>query len=212
MVIFPYFSSEYIFCYVSVSYIFGLLLSINMKKNVVIVLTSIGLIFLGINFWFNPNQLANINSSSITGLATMRAMAQEAIAYEVAINNEKPTLIEFYADWCTTCQSMSPVLKKLKEKYGEQINFVMINIDYPQNSQLIKNYNVNGVPQLTFLDYQERTMDNLIGKVPEKFLESTLVKLEPSAVPIQNYQGKIQNQKFIHFAFCLLNSKTGFPR
>ncbi len=148
-----------------------------MKKNVVIVLTSIGLIFLGINFWFNPNQLANINSSSITGLATMRAMAQETITYEVAINNEKATLIEFYADWCTTCQSMSPILKKLKEKYGEQINFVMINIDYPQNSQLIKNYHVNGVPQLTFLDYQERTMDNLIGKVPEKILESTLVKL-----------------------------------
>ena len=153
-----------------------------MKNFVVILLISIGLIFLSINFWFNPNQLANINSSSITGLATMRAMAQETIAYEVAIKNEKPTLIEFYADWCTTCQSMSTMLKKLKEKYGDQINFVMINIDYPQNGQVIKNYHVNGVPQLTFLDDRELKVDNLIGKVPEKILESILVQLEQPSV------------------------------
>ena len=147
-----------------------------MNKITTFLITGILLLFLGINFIFKPNQLANISNSTIRGLALMRVMASQTMPYQEAITNDKPSLIEFYADWCTTCQSMSPVLKNLKENYDQQINFVMINIDYPENNQLIKQYQVIGVPQWNFLNSQGKIIENLTGKVPKKVLESILLK------------------------------------
>lgn len=147
-----------------------------MNKITIFFITAVLLFFLGINFIFKPNKLDNISNSTITGLAMMRVMATQTMPYQEAINNQKPTLIEFYADWCTTCQSMSKVLKDLKQNYEEQVNFVMINIDYPENNQLIKKYQVTGVPQWNILNSQGKITDNLIGKVPKKILESSLLK------------------------------------
>lgn len=147
-----------------------------MKKKFLVLIISISLVFFSLNFFFKPDKLANINSSTITGLATMRAMASRTISYDDAIANSKPTFIEFYADWCTTCQSMSPIVKEIKNKYDQKINFVMINIDNSENNQLIKQYQVTGVPQWNFLDSNGKNIDNLIGKVPKKILESMFLK------------------------------------
>ena len=145
-----------------------------MKKVTTIFITIIICSFLAVNFLLKPNQLNYISNSTINGLAMMRAMASETISYQDAIVNEKPTLIEFYADWCTTCQSMSPILSSLKEKHADQVNFVMVNIDRPENQSLVDEYQVAGVPQWNFLDNQGEPIDRLVGKLPESILESSL--------------------------------------
>ncbi len=108
-----------------------------------------------------------MSRSSLTGLATMRAMAQQSTPISVALANGKPSLVEFYADWCTTCQSLAPSLEKLHQQYGEEINFVMLNVDEPQWKEMIQEYQVTGVPQLTFLSRDRQLFQTLIGKVPE---------------------------------------------
>lgn len=145
-----------------------------MKKITTFIITAILLSFLGLNILFKPTQLANISSSTVMGLAIMRAMAVETMSYQEAIANKKPTLIEFYADWCTTCQSMSPILKDLKASHAQEVNFVMINIDYPENNQLIRKYQVTGVPQWNILDSQGKVKETLAGKIPKSVLESIL--------------------------------------
>ena len=82
----------------------------------------------------------------------MRKMAKESMAYQDAINDRKPTLLEFYAYWCTTCQEMAPIINSLESEYAEKINLVMLNIDDPQWQEIIEKYRVTGVPQFTFLD------------------------------------------------------------
>ena len=39
----------------------------------------------------------------------------------------KPTLLGFWATWCPPCNSEAPELQKLYEKYGDQVNFVMVD-------------------------------------------------------------------------------------
>lgn len=90
--------------------------------------------------------------SQLTGLATLRGLAQTSMPYETAIANGKPTLLEFYADWCPTCQSMAPILNRLHDQYSPRINFVLLNIDQPQWTPQIQQFGVTGVPHLVLLD------------------------------------------------------------
>jgi len=118
---------------------------------------------------FSPNF-----HSSIANLATLKTMARDSVPYEVAITNGKPSLIEFYADWCQTCQSLAVTLEQLQQKYGDYVNFIMLDIDDPRWHQQIQTYQVTGVPHLTFLRTNQEVVDTLIGKVPGVVIDEIL--------------------------------------
>lgn len=115
--------------------------------------------------------------SPVAGLVTLKATAQSAMPYETAIANQRPTLIEFYADWCSTCQAMAPTLQDLHRQFGKDINFVMLNIDDPQWRQPVQQFQVNGVPHLTLLQPDQTVVDYWTGKVPHQVLVDRLTKL-----------------------------------
>ena len=118
-----------------------------------------------------PNPALAFGQSPLSGLITLKALAQDSIPYPTAIANGKPTLLEFYADWCTTCQGMSPIVQNLQAKYGDRVNLVMLNIDDPQWDRLVQQYRVTGIPQYTFLDESQDTLDTLVGKIPQSIME-----------------------------------------
>lgn len=114
-------------------------------------------------------------SSSFTplsGLVTLKEMARESVAYGDAIATEKPVFIEFYADWCTSCQGMSSTVADLHQTYGDSINFVMLDIDDPQWATQVKTYDASGVPQFTLLDAHHEEVKTWVGKVPKSILAS----------------------------------------
>ncbi len=40
----------------------------------------------------------------------------------------KPMLIEFWATWCTSCQAMMPRLAAMRERFGDAVEFIGINV------------------------------------------------------------------------------------
>lgn len=118
-----------------------------------------------------------MSHSSLMRLATLKAMAGTSVPYEMAMANGKPTLLEFYADWCTTCQRMAPIVKNLEQQYGDAINVVMLDIDQPQWAKLIDRYQVTGVPQFTFLDGHHDVEKRLVGNVPESVMTQWVARL-----------------------------------
>lgn len=104
-------------------------------------------------------------------------LAAESVPLEQALTNGKPTFLEFYADWCSSCQSMAPAIAKLKARYGSQTNFVMLNVDNPRwLIELIK-YKVDGIPHYAFLDPKGLPLAEVIGLQPEAILEENLIAL-----------------------------------
>jgi len=119
----------------------------------------------------------------LSGLVTLKAMAAEAIPYESAIATPQPTLIEFYADWCTTCQGMSSTVAQLHEQYGDQVSFVMLDIDDPRWASQVAAYGASGVPQFTLLDAAHQEVDTLIGKVPKPIFQNLFAQVLTSTAP-----------------------------
>tara|TARA_B100000683_G_scaffold93847_1_gene92626 strand:+ start:66 stop:362 length:297 start_codon:yes stop_codon:yes gene_type:complete len=70
--------------------------------------------------------------------------------FQDIIKGEKPTLVDFYADWCAPCKAMNPILKSVKSKMGDQIKILKINID--KNQAVANKFNVRGIP--TFILFQ----------------------------------------------------------
>ncbi len=118
-----------------------------------------------------------ISFTPLSGLMTLKAMAAEATPYDVAIASPTPTLIEFYADWCTTCQGMSATIAELHHQYGQSINFVMLDIDDPQWATQVSDYSASGVPQFTLLDAQHDQVKTWVGKVPKPILANIFDQL-----------------------------------
>jgi len=116
-------------------------------------------------------------ASSLTGLASLRSLSREAMPYAEATGNHQPTLVEFYADWCTTCQGMAPMLQDLHQKQP-QLNFVALDIDEPRWADLVANYGVSGVPKIVLLDREATPVQTFVGAVPQVVLERAIAAID----------------------------------
>ena len=61
-------------------------------------------------------------------------------------NQNRPVLIDFYADWCSPCKIMSPILEDLKSELGDEINIVKVDVD--KNLSVATKFQIKGVPTL----------------------------------------------------------------
>lgn len=130
-----------------------------------------------------------LNTESGTGLLT--TMAEESVPLEVATVNGKPTLMEFYANWCTSCQAMAPELKELKDQYGDRINFVMLNVDNSKWLPELLKYRVDGIPHFVYLNPEGGAIAEAIGEQPKQVVESNLVALAAGeALPYAQSSGQ----------------------
>lgn len=112
-----------------------------------------------------------------TGSATLTAIAGESVPLETALTNGKPSLMEFYANWCTSCQAMAPDMQALEQQYGDRVNFVMLNVDNSKWLPEILSYRVDGIPHFVFLGKDGQPIAQTVGEQPKAVMEENLVAL-----------------------------------
>jgi thiol-disulfide isomerase/thioredoxin len=106
--------------------------------------------------------------------ASLETQAKQATPLDIAMTNGKPTLTEFYADWCSTCQAMAKDLAQVKQKYANSVNFVMLNVDNTKWLPEVMRYRVDGIPHFVFMDNQGSVIAQTIGEQPLPILEANL--------------------------------------
>tara|TARA_B100000214_G_scaffold304389_1_gene235189 strand:- start:105 stop:671 length:567 start_codon:yes stop_codon:yes gene_type:complete len=95
--------------------------------------------------------------------AMLDQLAKNSIEPDIALTNGKPTVFEFYADWCEACKEMAPDMVAVEKLHSNKINLVLLNVDNAKWIDLIDEYEVNGIPQLTFFDNKGEFKGSLIG-------------------------------------------------
>lgn len=153
-------------------------------RNFLVVLVAIALsvsLFIGLR--------SQTNSVSLT------ALDENSTPLEVALSNGKPTLMEFYANWCTVCQAMAPDIAQLEEEYAGKVNFVMLNVDNTKWLPEMLKYRVDGIPHFVFLNQTGEAIAQAIGEQPRTIMATNLDALVADA-PLPYAQASGQVSKF----------------
>ncbi len=153
----------------------------NAVRNIVIAIAAVVLsvaLFLGLQ--------------TETSSTSLESQVKQSTSLEMALNNNKPTLTEFYADWCTSCQAMAGDLAQIKAAYGDRVNFVMLNVDNSKWLPEMLRYRVDGIPHFLFMDNQGNAIAEAIGEQPRNILEADLDALiANNSIPYANKRGQI---------------------
>lgn len=92
---------------------------------------------------------------------------------------ELPAIIDFYADWCSPCKMVAPILERLSTKYDGRLS--VYKVDTEAEQELAGMFGIQSIPTLLFIpkDGQPRVS---MGAMPEKEFERIIseVLLSPA--------------------------------
>ena len=142
------------------------ILNVNFKTLLVLLLAVVIIpLFLFRNLFFQSTYL-------------LKSFGELSVEPEIAFKNNKPTFLEFYAEWCEVCKEMAPKVSALREEYDKEINFVFLNVDNQKWENYIRKFNVNGIPQINLFDREGNLSSTFIGKQEESAIRESIDHLE----------------------------------
>lgn len=136
-------------------------------RNILIAITTIVLTIL--LFWGLQTKTQDVSLNAVTKNSTN---------WEIAQQNSLPTIVEFYADWCATCQQMAPDTRSLQQQFGEKLNFVMLDVDNSRWLPELTKFHIDGIPHFMFLDQKNQVLGEAIGFVPKAVMTENLDALK----------------------------------
>ena len=111
----------------------------------------------------------------------LKSFGELSVDPEIAFNNNKPTFLEFYAEWCEVCKEMAPKVSALKGEFEKDINFVFLNVDNQKWDNYIRKFQVNGIPQIDLIDRKGNLSATYVGKQEELQIRKSIVQLDKDA-------------------------------
>ena len=62
------------------------------------------------------------------------------------LQNDKPVLIDFWAEWCGPCKMIAPLLDEAAGEYADKLQIVKLNVD--ENPNVAQKFGIRSIPTL----------------------------------------------------------------
>jgi thioredoxin 1 len=83
----------------------------------------------------------------------------------VAAAGDRLLIFELYADWCSPCKVLAPILEEIAGEFSTKVDVYKINID--KNQSLATAFRASGIPLVAFVK-NNTTVLSLTGVLPKQ--------------------------------------------
>ena len=81
--------------------------------------------------------------------------------------DEKPVIVDFWAEWCGPCKMIAPLLDEIAREKADAVKVAKVNVD--ENQSLSLKYNIRAIPALLFFK-NGQLRDQVTGVTSKKDL------------------------------------------
>ena len=89
----------------------------------------------------------------------------------LVLENEKPVLVDFWAEWCGPCRMIAPAVEQIADERADSLVVGRLNVD--ENHELAARFNVQGIPFLALFEHGQITRQ-AVGAMPKAQIEAAL--------------------------------------
>jgi putative thioredoxin len=89
----------------------------------------------------------------------------------LAASKQTPILVDFWAEWCSPCLVIAPILQQVIEDYNGEVRLAKLEVDDGENMKLAGRYQVRGFPTIMLFKDGE-VIGQFSGARTQSFIEN----------------------------------------
>ena len=82
------------------------------------------------------------------------------------LNEGKPMVLDFWAEWCGPCRMVSPIIDELANEYADRVNIGKMNVD--ENDEIVAQFGIRNIPTVLFFK-EGQMVDKIVAKIESLF-------------------------------------------